>query len=92
MTNFLSKIFKPVGKTFDHVLDTAMRPMNNVTKGFGSFMSNVGTGVAGLGNGVGQGFSQFGSSLGSTVGMLSNPIVLIGVGLGAIVLISVLKK
>ena len=90
---FLKKVFKPIGNEFNHVIDGAIiNPLNNVTSGAGNLMSGVGTGVTGLGNGVGQGFEQFGSSLGSTVGMLSNPILLIALGVGAIILTNAIQK
>ena len=90
--NFLSKMFKPVGNTFNHVIDGVLvNPLNNITSGAGNLMSGVGTGVTGLGKGVGKGIESFGSSAGSLVSTLSNPIVLIGVGVGAIILISIIK-
>ena len=92
MSHFLSKMFKPVSKSFDHVIDgVIVNPANNITGGIGDLFSGVGTGVASVGKGVGKGVQKFSTSFGGLVSTLSNPIVLIGVGVGAIVLISMIK-
>ena len=83
--NFLSKMFKPVGNTFNHVITN---PINDISGGVNHLLTGVGEGVSG----VGSGFNNLGSSLGSTLGTFSNPILLIGVGVGAIILINAIQK
>ena len=79
------------------VLQSTGNPLTDLTGGIGTAIGGigigVGQGVGGLGTGVGQGVGGFGAGFGqragSLVDTLTNPLVIIGVG--AIVMIVVVK-
>lgn len=90
--NFVKKAFKSTKNEFNHVIDgVAIDPLNNVTSGVGDMFSGVGSGFSSLGSGIGDGIGAFGTSLGNTMGVLSNPIMLIVLGVGAVILINAIK-
>lgn len=89
---FLGKLVKPVSG----IVHNVTKPVNNITSGIGDGFSSIGSGIGAIGKGIGSGVKSFADVTSNTfesiTSLVTNPIVIIGVGIGAIFLLQAINK